>query len=132
LNWNVLWRTAESRRTRAPMWTIYPSREIHIEGGRRLRRCSIAINPLRAAKFDSWHPARSGASANAVQILRFKTAILVLIRVDLVRFGFRCPVRSRFSGEEESEEPIFGFFTPKVTPFDSHAHLPNHPAPQHS
>ena len=44
-------------------------------------------------------------------------------------FAFRCPVRSRFPGEKETEEPIFGFFTPKVMSFDSHSHVPNHRAP---
>jgi hypothetical protein len=47
-------------------------------------------------------------------------------------FASRWAVRSRFPGEAESEEPILGFFTAKVTSFGSHAHVPNHWAPQHS
>jgi hypothetical protein len=48
--------------------------------GRQLRRCPLVMTSLRAAKFDSWHAARSGVSANGARILRFKTAILALIR----------------------------------------------------
>jgi hypothetical protein len=49
------------------------------------------MTSLRAAKFDSRRAARSGAPANGARILRFKTAILVLIRVDLVRFRVPLP-----------------------------------------
>lgn len=65
------------------------------------------MTSLRTAKFDSWRAARCGAPANGARILRFKTAILALIRVGLVRFPVPLRGSQPVSWRATLEEPIF-------------------------